>query len=387
MTKNPPADHAPIASAEPIDRGALRAAFRQEEAACVADRLRETQVFTRDHAAIQAYAVKLIQDARKRDVSGIDAFLHQYGLNTEEGIALMCLAEALLRVPDGRTADALIRDKIGEINWREHLNESDSTFVNAATFSLMLTGEVLERPEQTQKAMGRTLRGAMNRLGEPVIRQATFQAMRILGGQFVFGRTINEALKRAGPERARGLTHSFDMLGEAAMTFADAERYRKAYLHAIERLKDESDGTISGSPGISVKLTALYPKYDIFHAEKAKKALIPIVTELAVRARDANIHFTIDAEEADRLELSLDLLESLALHPALTDWNGLGFVVQGYGKRCPFVIDWIVDLGPGGGEHGGELLFSGPFDEFIERGEGATAEELRRHLDLCAPSP
>ena len=177
MTKNPPADHAPIASAEPIDRGALRAAFRQEEAACVADRLRETQVFTRDHAAIQAYAVKLIQDARKRDVSGIDAFLHQYGLNTEEGIALMCLAEALLRVPDGRTADALIRDKIGEINWREHLNESDSTFVNAATFSLMLTGEVLERPEQTQKAMGRTLRGAMNRLGEPVIRQATFQAI------------------------------------------------------------------------------------------------------------------------------------------------------------------------------------------------------------------
>ena len=157
MTKNPPADHAPIASAEPIDRGALRAAFRQEEAACVADRLRETQVFTRDHAAIQAYAVKLIQDARKRDVSGIDAFLHQYGLNTEEGIALMCLAEALLRVPDGRTADALIRDKIGEIDWREHLNESDSTFVNAATFSLMLTGEVLERPEQTQKALGRTL--------------------------------------------------------------------------------------------------------------------------------------------------------------------------------------------------------------------------------------
>ncbi len=350
MTKNPPADHAPIASAEPIDRGALRAAFRQEEAACVADRLRETQVFTRDHAAIQAYAVKLIQDARKRDVSGIDAFLHQYGLNTEEGIALMCLAEALLRVPDGRTADALIRDKIGEINWREHLNESDSTFVNAATFSLMLTGEVLERPEQTQKAMGRTLRGAMNRLGEPVIRQATFQAMRILGGQFVFGRTINEALKRAGPERARGLTHSFDMLGEAAMTFADAERYRKAYLDAIERLKDESDGTISGSPGISVKLTALYPKYDIFHAEKAKKALIPIVTELAVRARDANIHFTIDAEEADRLELSLDIIEALAADDSLfarpdgTRWEGFGMAVQAYQKRGVPLCRWLIDL-------------------------------------------
>jgi RHH-type proline utilization regulon transcriptional repressor/proline dehydrogenase/delta 1-pyrroline-5-carboxylate dehydrogenase len=350
ITKNPPADHAPIASAEPIDRDALRTAFRQEEAACVTDRLRETQVFTRDHAAIQAYAVKLIQDARKRDVSGIDAFLHQYGLNTEEGIALMCLAEALLRVPDGRTADALIRDKIGEINWREHLNESDSTFVNAATFSLMLTGEVLERPEQTQKALGRTLRGTMNRLGEPVIRQATFQAMRILGGQFVFGRTITEALKRAAPERARGLTHSFDMLGEAAMTFADAERYRKAYLDAIERLKDESDGTISGSPGISVKLTALYPKYDIFHAEKAKKALIPIVTELAIRARDANIHFTIDAEEADRLELSLDIIEALAADDTLfarpdgTRWEGFGMAVQAYQKRGVPLCRWLIEL-------------------------------------------
>ena len=350
LTKNPPADHTPLARSETLDRTAIRRAFRQEEAACIAERLRETQGFTRQHAAIHASAVSLIKDARKRDVSGIDAFLHQYGLNTEEGIALMCLAEALLRVPDSRTADALIRDKIGDIEWAEHLGESKSTFVNAATFSLMLTGEVLERPQLNQRGMNRTLRGAMNRLGEPVIRQATLQAMRILGGQFVFGRTMTEALKRAGPERAKGLTHSFDMLGEAAMTFADAERYRQAYISAIERLKQESDGTISGSPGISVKLTALYPKYDIFHADKAIAALLPIVTELAEKARDANIHFTVDAEEADRLELSLDLVELLAANDALfirpdgSRWEGFGMAVQAYQKRGVPLCRWLIDL-------------------------------------------
>jgi len=350
MTSNPPADHAPMASADPLDRSAVRAAFRQEEEACVEERLRETQNFSRDHAEIHARAVSLIRDARAREVSGIDAFLHQYGLNTEEGIALMCLAEALLRVPDARTADALIRDKIGEIDWREHLGESSSTFVNAATYSLMLTGEVLERPEEKQKGMGRTLRGAMNRLGEPVIRNATFQAMRILGGQFVFGRTIAEALKRAAPERAKGLTHSFDMLGEAAMTFADAERYRLAYISAIERLRDESDGTISGSPGISVKLTALYPKFDIFHAEKAAAALVPILNDLARRCRDANIHFTIDAEEADRLEPSLDIIEAMAADDSLfvrpdgSRWVGFGMAIQAYQKRAVPLCRWVIDL-------------------------------------------
>ena len=350
MTSNPPADHTPMPSVDPLDRTAIRRAFREEEATCVAQRLREAEGFTRDHGHIHAFAVDLIKDARSRDVGGIDAFLYQYGLNTEEGVALMCLAEALLRVPDSRTADALIRDKIGEIKWRDHLNQSDSTFVNAATFSLMLTGEVLERPEQQQKVMERSLRGAMNRLGEPVIRNATLQAMRILGGQFVFGRNIGEALKRAGPERAKGLTHSFDMLGEAAMTFADAERYRKAYLDAIERLASEGDGTVAGSPGISVKLTALYPKYDIFHADSAVSALLPILTDLARRCRDANIHFSIDAEEADRLELSLDIVEAMAADDTLfvradgSRWEGFGMAVQAYQKRAVPLCHWLVDL-------------------------------------------
>ncbi|MBB3034012.1 bifunctional proline dehydrogenase/L-glutamate gamma-semialdehyde dehydrogenase PutA [Alteriqipengyuania lutimaris] len=350
LTKNPPADHSPISSTEALDRHAVRRAFRQEEEACVEERLAEAADYSRDHDQIHASAVSLIRDARQRDVGGMDAFLYQYGLNTKEGIALMCLAEALLRVPDARTADALIRDKIGEIDWREHLNKSDSTFVNAATFSLMLTGEVLEKPDLHHKRMERTLRGAANRLGEPVIRNATWQAMRILGGQFVFGRNIGEALKRAGPERAKGLTHSFDMLGEAAMTFADAERYRKSYIEAIERLQSESDGTITGSPGISVKLTALYPKYDIFHAKKAVSTLVPILSDLARRARDANIHFTIDAEEADRLEPSLDVIEAMAADDSLfvrpdgSRWEGFGLAVQAYQKRAVPLCRWVIDL-------------------------------------------
>ncbi len=214
----------PRNSAQYLDRGELRRAYRAEEDACVAERLAQAAPARKVSEAAAELAIDLIEGARSHKASGIDAFLQQYGLDTEEGIALMCLAEALLRVPDDETADALIKDKIGEIDWGEHLGESSSTFVNAATFSLMLTGEVLEQPEAHQKGMGRTLRNTMNRLGEPVIRKATLQAMRILGGQFVFGRTIEEALKRSKPERAKGLTHSFDMLGEAAMTYADAER-------------------------------------------------------------------------------------------------------------------------------------------------------------------
>ncbi len=343
----------------PLDRTAIRVAYRQEEGACIAERLRQAAPAGALHGEAAALAGKLIAGARGRKASGIDAFLQQFGLATEEGIALMCLAEALLRVPDNATADALIRDKIGDIDWSEHLGESSSTFVNAATFSLMLTGEVLERPEEHQKGMGATVKRAIGRLGEPVIRKATLQAMRILGGQFVFGRTIEEALKRAAPERAKGLTHSFDMLGEAAMTFPDAERYRRAYERAIERLSRETDGGITGSPGISVKLSALYPKYDYFHAEAATQALVPILKDLAAKARDADMHFTIDAEEAERLELSLDIIEALVADDALftrrdgSAWEGFGLAIQAYQKRGVPLCDWTAKLAR---RHGRRLM-------------------------------
>ncbi|MEW4449221.1 bifunctional proline dehydrogenase/L-glutamate gamma-semialdehyde dehydrogenase PutA [Qipengyuania sp. JC766] len=329
-----------------LDRSAIRRAYREEEQACVETRLKQASVFSKIHPETEGLAVKLVEGARAEKASGIDAFLHQYGLDTEEGIALMCVAEALLRVPDGATADALIRDKIGAIDWGEHLGESSSTFVNAATFSLMLTGEVLERPEEHQRGMRRTFQKTMNRLGEPVIRQATTRAMRILGGQFVFGRNMEEALKRAAPERREGWTHSFDMLGEAAMTMADAERYRVAYSNAIDRLAREAEGTIATSPGISVKLSALYPKYDIYHAESAIKFLVPIVRDLAGKAAAANIHFTIDAEEAERLELSLDIIEEIAADNSLFEggWSGFGMAIQAYQKRGVPLCEWIAKL-------------------------------------------
>jgi RHH-type proline utilization regulon transcriptional repressor/proline dehydrogenase/delta 1-pyrroline-5-carboxylate dehydrogenase len=331
-----------------IDRAELRRAYRQDEEACIAARLQQAAPAKRVADQAAALAIELIKGARGFKASGIDAFLQQYGLDTEEGIALMCLAEALLRVPDHETADALIKDKIGAVNWGQYLGESSSTFVNAATFSLMLTGEVLESPEEHQRGMGSTLKRTMNRLGEPVIRKAVLQAMRIMGGQFVFGRTIEEALKRAAPERAKGITHSFDMLGEAAMTFADAAAYRDAYASALDRLAREAGAGVGGSPGISVKLSALHPKYLYMHAAEARADIVPIVRELAIKARDANIHFTIDAEEAERLELSLDIIEELLADDTLFEradgsrWEGFGLAIQAYQKRGVPLCDWIA---------------------------------------------
>lgn len=330
----------------PIDRSALRAAYRQDEEACIAERLRQAAPASAVHPAARQIAARLVEGARAHKASGLDAFLQTYGLGTDEGIALMCLAEALLRVPDAATADALIHDKLGGIDWSEHLGESGSTFVNATTFSLMLTGQVLDQRRAKADGFGAALKRAVGRLGEPVIRQATLQAMKILGGQFVFGRTIDEALERAAPERKQGLTHSFDMLGEAAMTFADAERYRQSYEMALERIATEAGEGVVRSPGISVKLSALHPRYDFLHADAARAALVPMLKALALKARDADIHFTIDAEEAERLELSLDIIEALVADEELFagSWQGFGLALQAYSKRAVPLVDWTIQL-------------------------------------------
>ncbi len=343
-------DSPTVTRVQPLDRSELRRAYRAEESACIAERIDQASPASRAHAEAAGLATQLIEGARAEKASGIDAFLQQFGLDTEEGIALMCMAEALLRVPDAETADALIKDKIGAIDWSEHLGESSSTFVNAATFSLMLTGEVIDPPEAHQRGLGSTLKRTVNRLGEPVVRKATLQAMRILGGQFVFGRTIDEALDRAKPERAKGLTHSFDMLGEAAMTYPDAARYAHAYEGALQRLAKEAKGGVGPSPGISVKLSALHPKYDFLHAEKAREDIVPIVRALAEKARDADIHFTVDAEEAERLELSLDIIEALVADDSLfiradgSRWDGFGLALQAYQKRGVPLCDWAAKL-------------------------------------------
>ena len=332
-----------------IDRTALRQAYRMDEDACVAQRLDQAAPASAVHGEAQAIAARLIEGARANKPRGLDAFLQAYGLGTEEGVALMCLAEALLRVPDTDTANALIEDKLGGIDWGERFGESGSTFVNAATFSLMLTGTVLDG--RAAKGLGGVLRRAISRIGEPVIRQAVLQAMRILGQQFVFGRDIDEALGRARPEREDGISHSFDMLGEAAMTYSDAESYRASYAGALERIAQAASGGLVRSPGISVKLSALYPRYDFLHGDAAKAALVPLLRELAVRARDADVHFTIDAEEAERLELSMDIIEALVADDTLfapregnQGWQGFGLALQAYQKRAVPLCDWAIAL-------------------------------------------
>ncbi|MGB7655527.1 MAG: bifunctional proline dehydrogenase/L-glutamate gamma-semialdehyde dehydrogenase PutA, partial [Novosphingobium sp.] len=329
-----------------LDRTALRLAYRMDEEACIAERLRQAAPAAQIHGEARAFAARLVKGAREHKASGLDAFLQAYGLGTDEGIALMCLAEALLRVPDAATADALIHDKLAGIDWGEHVGESSSTFVNAATFSLMLTGQVLHQRRAEAAGLGASLKRAVGRLGEPVIRQATLQAMKILGGQFVFGRTIAEALDRAAPERRQGLTHSFDMLGEAAMTFADADKYLASYHGALDAIAAEAGAGVVRSPGISVKLSALYPRYDFLHAAAARAALVPVLKDLALKARDADVHFTIDAEEAERLELSMDIIEDLVADPDLFagGWQGFGLALQAYSKRAVPMVEWVAAL-------------------------------------------
>jgi len=329
-----------------IDRHQVRLAYRPDEEIVASERIEQARLSPSELNEATSIARGLIKAVRTHKPSGLDAFLHTYDLGSDEGIALMCLAEALLRIPDAHTADELIADKLAKPDWAEKLGDSDSAFVNAATFSLLLTGKVLEgandRSDNWRAALGR----AVGRLGEPVIRAAVDQAMRILGRQFVFGRTIDEAMKRAAPERRQGLTHSFDMLGEAARTLEDAKRYADAYRGAIDRIAKEAKGGFERSPGISVKLSALHPRYEWSHAEEAKAYILPVLRELAAKASAADVHLTIDAEEADRLELQMDLFEALAADAGLfaSGWGGLGIAIQAYQKRAQPLCQWTVDL-------------------------------------------
>lgn len=296
-----------------------------------------------ERAAISARAAELVRTVRERaDLQFMEAFLSAYGLSTTEGVALMCLAEALLRVPDSETMDDLIRDKIAPHDWSARSGESASIFVNASTWALMLTGRVLDA--ETGGIAG-TLRAMVRRLGEPVIRAAVAAAMREMGEQFVLGRTIEEAIKRGRPMTAKGYLYSYDMLGEAARTEADAQRYHRSYAQAIAtlaRLSNSDD--IRRNPGISVKLSALHPRYEA----SQKKTMLPVMTErllsLARAARDARMGLNIDAEEADRLDLSLDVIERVLADPSLAGWDGFGVVVQAYGPRAAFVLDWLHAL-------------------------------------------
>ncbi|GGO87034.1 bifunctional protein PutA [Marinobacterium nitratireducens] len=295
-------------------------------------------------ARISARAAALVRDVRANSTPTVmEKFLAQYGLTTKEGVALMCLAEALLRVPDKTTIDALIEDKISSGNWGGHRGKSKSSLINSATWGLLLTGRLLSPLDQ--QGLVTTLRGMVKRLGEPVVRTAVAQAMKEMGRQFVLGRDIGEALKRARKYESRGYTYSYDMLGEAARTDADARRYHRAYANAIESLAPACvHDDIRKNPGISVKLSALHARYEFGQKDRVMEELVPRALELARKARAANMGFNIDAEEADRLDISLDVIEAVLSDPSLAGWDGFGIVVQAFGKRAAHVLDWLYAL-------------------------------------------
>ena len=329
---------------QPPLRAAITAAYRRPEPQCVAPLLGLATLPAAQAAEAETTARKLVEALRARTRSGgVGGLVQEYALSSQEGVALMCLAEALLRIPDVPTRDALIRDKIAGGDWRSHLGHSPSAFVNAATWGLVLTGKL------TATASNAGLSAALTRLiargGEPLIRRGVDMAMRMLGEQFITGQTIGEALSNARRLEARGFRYSYDMLGEAAVTDADAARYLSDYAGAIHAIGQASDGRgVYDGPGISIKLSAIHPRYTRSKKDRVVAELLPRLKALAMLARRYDVGFNIDAEEADRLDLSLDLLEALATDGELGGWNGLGFVVQAYGKRCPFVVDWIVDL-------------------------------------------
>ncbi|AZO46655.1 MAG: bifunctional proline dehydrogenase/L-glutamate gamma-semialdehyde dehydrogenase PutA [Mesorhizobium sp.] len=324
-------------------RQQIRANYLPDEDAAVKRLADGAGLSADDRKAISARAADLVRAVRgSTDPRLMEVFLSAYGLSTKEGVALMCLAEALLRVPDAETMDDLIADKIAPHDWSAHSGSSSSIFVNASTWALMLTGRVLDEGEGGIEG---TLRAMVRRLGEPVIRKAVAAAMREMGEQFVLGRTIAEAVKRGRPMTQKGYLYSFDMLGEAARTEADALRYHKAYADAISSLDSGSNGPdIRNNHGISVKLSALHPRYEVAQ----KETMLPVMAErllsLALAARHSRMGLNIDAEEADRLDLSLDVIERVLAEPELAGWNGFGVVVQAYGPRAAFVIDWLHAL-------------------------------------------
>ncbi|MFO7704398.1 MAG: bifunctional proline dehydrogenase/L-glutamate gamma-semialdehyde dehydrogenase PutA [Halopseudomonas sp.] len=297
-----------------------------------------------DVAALSQRATRLIEDVRKRDNASdsIDALLQQYSLDTQEGIMLMCLAEALLRVPDAETADALIRDKLNAAQWDKHVGQSDSALVNAAAWGLVMTGKVVNMDKRQDGTPGTVLGRLLKRSGEPVIRSAMLQAMRIMGKQFVLGRTIKEALKNGKEQRDNGYTYSFDMLGEAALTRSDASKYLADYTDAINALANDSYKGTSPKPTISIKLSALHPHYETAREQQVLEELSEIVLGLVRQARAGGVGITIDAEEADRLELSLKLFRRVYNHADVKGWGNFGLVVQAYTKRALPVLCWLT---------------------------------------------
>jgi RHH-type proline utilization regulon transcriptional repressor/proline dehydrogenase/delta 1-pyrroline-5-carboxylate dehydrogenase len=336
----------------PLARSALRDAIgvltRRPEPELLPGLVEQARLSPAAAQAAQALALRIARGVRSTQRDGgkaglVQGLLQEFALSSAEGVALMCLAEALLRIPDAATRDALIRDKIAGGSWQRHLGSSPSIFVNAAAWGLLLTGKLVAT--HSDSGLTATLRRTLARGGEPLIRKGVDLAMRLMGEQFVTGETIDEALANARPREAQGFRYSYDMLGEAALTAEDASAYFAAYERAIEAIGRAAAGRgIVDGPGISIKLSALHPRYARAQVQRVMVELYPRLKQLALQAQRHDIGLNIDAEESDRLEISLDLLERLCHEPELAGWNGIGFVIQAYQKRCPAVIDFLVDL-------------------------------------------
>ncbi len=340
-----PVSRSHAAALLPSLRERIVADYRRDEAAALMPLIEEARLAPDELRTTQSLAATLaagVREARHR-AGGVDALMLEFSLDSREGVALMCVAEALLRIPDAATRDRLIRDKIGQGDWRAHIGRSPSLFVNAAAWGLLVTGKLVD--SRSDSALDQALGSLLRKGGEPLIRKGVDLAMRLLGQQFVLGRTIGEALANAREREARGYRFSFDMLGEAALTDDDALRYFAAYEEAIHAIGAAARGAGPyAGPGISIKLSALHPRYVRAQRERVLAELGPRVTRLAQLAQRYDIGLNIDAEEADRLDLSLDLFALLAADPALAGWQGLGFVVQAYQKRARAVVDWLIAL-------------------------------------------
>ncbi|MFC1205739.1 bifunctional proline dehydrogenase/L-glutamate gamma-semialdehyde dehydrogenase PutA [Pasteurella multocida] len=318
--------------------------YRIDETTLVQKLLSDAEIPSDLQTKIQQLARKLVENVRnaRQNASGVDALMHEFSLSSQEGVALMCLAEALLRIPDKATADKLIRDKISKGNWRSHIGQSPSMFVNAAAWGLLITGKLVSTHSEQQ--LSSSLTKLIAKGGEPLIRKGVEVAMRLLGKQFVTGETIEQAIKNGEKRFQQGFRYSYDMLGEAALTEEDAARYYQDYVDSIHAVGQRSSGFgVYAASGVSIKLSAIHPRYSLSQHQRVIDELYPKVKQLFLLAKQYDIGLNIDAEEADRLDISLDLVDRLLAEPDLAHFNGIGLVVQAYQKRCTFVIDYLIE--------------------------------------------
>jgi RHH-type proline utilization regulon transcriptional repressor/proline dehydrogenase/delta 1-pyrroline-5-carboxylate dehydrogenase len=366
----------PAADATAHARAEIRRLHRAAEPEVLKPLLKDAALSADSRRRVEQRASGMLADLRAAQSSGwVNQFLQEYRLNTSEGIALLSLAEAFLRVPDPETADALIADKLGNADWKAHKGKSHSTLVNSATWGLVIGRALVSETEEAS-----ALKRLLSRAGEPFVRQAVGAAMRMMGEIFVMGRTIEEAVGRMAKRENRGFTASFDMLGESARTYEDARRYFTSYENAIRAVGEVADRGHS----ISVKLSALHPRYEVTQYESCVPSLIEQVEALAVLAKQSNIAFTVDAEESERLEMSLDIIEAVAGLPSLKGWDGLGMAVQAYGKRARPTLAWADAIGAATGRRIAVRLVKGAY---WDRASANTPSSPARRRPTSPTSP